>query len=130
MLSTHVFDGSKPPERYFGAVKRQEGTLLKSFKQRYFLLQSGVLMVYKTEDDFKDDKEDVELIALKATFSVCDVNSKGKSVPELSFCVLDSEDLKFEILLQFENETDCQHWRHHFKQNLAYVEYKAAHLLY
>ena len=112
-----VFDGSK------------EGTLLKSFKQRFFLLQSGVLMVYRSEDDYNDGKEEMELIALQATFSVSNVNCKGKAVPDLSLCVLDSEDPKFEILLQCDDKTVLHNWRHHLKQNLAYVEYKAAHLL-
>ena len=124
-----VFDGSKEPERHFGSMKRQEGTLLKSFKQRFFLLQSGVLMVYRSEDDYNDGKEEMELIALQATFSVSNVNCKGKAVPDLSLCVLDSEDPKFEILLQCDDKTVLHNWRHHLKQNLAYVEYKAAHLL-
>lgn len=124
-----VFDGSKAPAKHFGTAKRQEGTLIKSFKQRFFLLQSGVLIVYKTEADYANQNEELDLIALKDSFFLSNVNAKDKDVPELSLCVLDSEDLKFEILLQFDNITDFQNWKHHLKQNLAYVEYKAAHLL-
>jgi len=130
-LDASLFDGSKPPERYSGPVKRQEGTLVKSFKARYLLLQSGMLLVYKTKDDFTKNKSEMELIPLEATFSIGDVNGRGKKAPACSLYIFDEEDdAKFEMLLKFETELALQNWRHHLTQNLAYVQYKAAHLLF
>jgi hypothetical protein len=125
-----VFDGSSPPERHSGTARRQEGALLKSFKQRFFVLQSGVLLVYKTEADFTSNNKEMDMIAFNSYFSVSEVNGRGKEAPELCLYVFDTEDTNVEILLKFENETEFQNWKHHLKQNLAYVEYKAANLLF
>jgi hypothetical protein len=130
LTDTALFDGSKAPERHFGPAKRQEGTLVKSLKQRYLLLQSGMLLVYKTEDDFKNGRSEMDLIPFKSSHVVGDINARGKKAPQFGIFVFDKEDDSNEIFLKFDNEVELQNWKHHLKQNLAYVEYKATHLLF
>lgn len=125
-----VFDGSRAPERRSGPAQRQEGTLVKSFKQRFFLLQSGVLLVYKTEEDFLAGRE-MELTPLGASFVVGSSSARGKAAPPLCLYVFDAEDeYNFEMLLKFEDEANLQGWKHDFRQNFAYVAYKEASLLF
>ena len=124
-----VFDGSKVPEKFCGTVKRQEGALIKSFKQRFLLVQNGVMLVYKSEADYANRQPEIDMIALTATFSATKVNAKGKQLPDKTLCLLDTEDPKFEVILQLDSSEKFETWKHHVKQHLSYVAYKAAHLL-
>ena len=125
-----VFDGSQPPPRHSGSLKRQEGSFVKSFKKRFCLLQSGVLLFYKDSEDFSSKKQELDMIDLKATsFIVSDTVAVSKSSGGLNLVLQDKNDQKFEVVLQLSHETERQDWAHHIKQHLAYVAYKSAYLL-